>query len=492
MKAGHRAVPWLLALLAATLATALGHLLDPYMSAAGLAMVYLVAVVVTALVLDRAASLAASLLCVLALNFFFVPPRYTFSVDGAEYWWTLAVLAALSLGMNALVASLRSRRARAELGEARAAQLHALSEALAQKQGGEQAALAAATWLQDTLGVPCAVFLGQEHGQPLRCVCVEPGAAFHPASAQWAMDHGRTLGRGCDDWPELPLWCAPFARTGSMGAVQLLLEPGRRPDAGTRRHWTALARQVGLSVEREQAAQLARSAQERAQAEAARNTLLASLSHDLRTPLAGILGNASTLRAHGDGMPAGQRDRLLANLENDARDMTLMSENILQVARLSQPQSELKTQWESLEEILGVAAERMRRRWPQARIELRVPRGLPPVRAEAALLAQAIANLVDNAVRHSGAEPRIAIQAGRSREGIFFAVRDHGQGLPPGDPELLFERFGQHGRDGTAGLGLALCRLVAQAHGGRIQAQRCEPGVEFRIDLPVATQEVTP
>src|SRR3569623_2254279 len=150
-------------------------------------------------------------------------------------------------------------------------------------------------------------------------------------------------------------------------------------------------------------------------------------------------------------------------------------------------------QWESAEEVLGAAASRLRKRWPDARIQLRVTPGLPPIHAEGVLLAQVIANLVDNAVRHSGEAPRIEITAGRSRGGIFIAVRDHGQGLPDVDPAALFDRYRQGAtqRDtGAAGLGLAICKLVVDAHGGTVAACRCEPGTEFRIDLPAS--EPTP
>lgn len=458
------------------------------MSAAGLALVYLVAVAAAATLLNRAAGIAASMMSVSALNFFFVPPRHTFEVQGAEYWWTLAVLLGVSLGMNALIAGLRARQNRAERGEARAAQLHALGEALAQCNGPAAMADEAARWLAARLGFSCAVFVLASDGEAMACHPSAATAEFHPASVQWAIEHGRPLGRGCPDWPDLPLWCAPFSRRNAAGAVQLLLGRDDRPAPDELDHWQALVRQVGLSVERERAAGSARAAEDRARSEATRNTLLASLSHDLRTPLAAIVGTASALRSQGDSIGAGQRARLLSNLEDEARDMTLMADNILQMARLAQPRWQLCAQWESIEELLGSAVERMRRRWPDARIQWRVPSGLPPIQAEGALVAQVIANLVDNALRHAGAHAEIVIQAGRSRGGVFIAVRDHGPGLPEEAVARLFERYERGGagaKSGSAGLGLAICQTIVQAHGGRIQARRCEPGTEFRIDLPV-------
>jgi two-component system sensor histidine kinase KdpD len=349
-------------------------------------------------------------------------------------------------------------------------------------------AQAAADWLHARLRLSTAVVMA---GSPLAVYAAgAPAERFDGSSARWAMEHGRPLGRGTDDWRDLPLWVGPFARREATGAVMLLLGARDQPARDEVAHWAALARQVGLSIGREQAATEARAARDSAHAEAARNTLLASLSHDLRTPLAGILGSASTLRAQGESLSPAQRDRLLANLEDEARDLAWMADNVLQLARLSQPQTGLRKQWESVEEVLGAAVTRMRRRWPGARIELRSSADLPPVSGEAGLLAQLVANLVDNAVRHGGGEPHVIVRAGHSRGGVFIAVRDHGAGLPQGeDPQALFERPPRGGNAGGAGLGLALCRLIAEAHGGSITVRRCEPGAEVRVDLPASQPE---
>jgi len=504
-----------LAGLSAALATGLCVLLDTRMSVAALALVYLVAVMAASAVLVRWAGVLTSFLSVSALNYFFVPPRYTFEVDAPEYLLTLAVLLAVSLGINALVASLRQRQALAETQARQAAQLLDLSEQLAACEGALATAQRAAGWLAATLGRPCAVFVrpapigpaapadSAPHATPLPADLQCCGAAagdtgpapdFHAPSAAWAMQARRALGRGGADWPDLPLWCAPFGGPQPAGAVQVLLDNetagvGPQPDADTLRHWQALARQTGLSVERERAATIARTAQDSARSEALRNTLLASLSHDLRTPLAGILGSASALHEQGSVMRPGERERLLSNLENEARDMSLMVDNILQMARLTPASCRLRLQWESLEEIVGVALPRLRRRWPGARLQCRIPKGLPPVQAEAALLVQVLANLVDNAARHGGGQAQILIQAGRARDGVFIAVRDHGPGLPEGDPHTLFDRLRQglgtgQGEGGAAGLGLSLCDTIVRAHGGHITARRCTPGAEFRIELP--------
>ena len=482
---------YVLAALSTAIATLLCWWLDAHMSVAGLAMVYLLAVIAAAALLSRSAGVATSLLCVTALNYFFVPPRYSFEVDGAEYWWTLAVLLGTSLGLNALIAGLRAREAIAAAGMARTSRLHQLGEALASCESHEAMAQRAAQWFADTFGVPCAVLVRSAAGEHT-WFCA--GAAWEPVrqAAEWAIEHGRPLGRGCPDWPDLPLWCMPFSRRNAMGAVQMQVGRNVRPSPEELGHWEALVRQAGLAVERERAAALAQEASALARAEATRNTLLASLSHDLRTPLAAIVGTASALRAHGESMGLAERAGLLANVENEARDMTLMADNILQMARLSQPLTRLAAQWESVEEVLGTAVQRMRRRWAGARIECRVPSGLPPVQAEAGLIAQVVANLVDNALRHSGEQSEVVVQAGRSRHGVFVAVRDHGPGMPQGDAVRLFEAFHRGvSPGGGAGLGLAICRTIVQAHGGEIGAKDCAPGLEVRFDLPVPASHDT-
>ena len=477
------ALAWLCAIAVPVAATAASMALDGAMSLAGISMVYMVGVAAAA-VLPRGFAALSALLSVAALNFFFVPPRGSLEVGGPEYWWILLSMLGLSLALGAVLQSLRTKRAEAELGRARASELHRLGEDMAGGASAEEMARAAASFLSEATGRPAAIFLRERAGAGLTC----HGAAdaFDERAAAWAMDNGRPVGAGSLDWPELSTWCAPFARHKARGAAQVLVAAHERVPADVAEHWLALAKQAGLAIERERAAAEAARAERGASAEAARNTLLASLAHDLRTPLSGIVGAASALRSQAQSITGPQRAALLEGLEDEARDLALMADNILQIARLSQPQAGLSQQWESIEDILGAAVSRMRRRWPAASIQLKAPHGLPPLRAEAGLLAQAVANLVDNAARHGGSPPRVIVQAGRSREGVFVAVRDHGAGLPEGDPSELFARWrkGQGSRAGGSGLGLAICQLAAQAHGGSVRAKRCEPGAEFRIDLP--------
>ncbi len=444
--------------------------LDARMSVAGLALVYLVVVVAAATLLNRAAGVAASLMCVSALNFFFVPPRFTFEVDGAEYWWTLAVLLGVSLGLNTLIAGMRTRQARAELGEARAAQLHALGEALAQCDGHAAMAGEAARWLADQLGFSCAVFVRADSGDELHCHPSVATAQFHPASAQWAIEHGRPLGRGCPDWPDLPLWCAPFSQRKAAGAVQLLLGRNDHPEADDLDHWQALVRQVGLSVERERAAEAARTAQEQravggdtqhAARIAVPRPAHAAGGHHRQRQRAAVAG-----RRDGCGparAPAGQPRKRSARHDADGRQHPADGAAVAAALAARDP---MGIDRGAARQRRGAHAPALAGRRASNGACLRACRRSRP-RPGWSRRSSPIWWTTRCAT--AGAQADVVIQAGRSRDGVFIAVRDHGPGLPDDDIARLFDRYERGGkapRQGAPASGWRSARPSSQAHGG--------------------------
>lgn len=484
---GLRGLPAAFAALALpAAATAACMAFDTQVSEAAKALAYLLAVIAAATWLPRWAGVLASLLGVTALNFFFVPPRHTFAVDGVEYWFTLSVLLAVSLLLNALVGSLRRRRAEAERRGRDAIELAALASVLALEQGPDAIARQAVAWWRAHRDERCALYLQATGGGALQRIADGEAARDEEGAARWAMEHRRPLGAGCADWPALQFWCTPLNDAAPIGAWLVPWTASAAPDAARVRQWRALAALVGQRLERAAIAADADAARARAEAEAQRNAVLASLSHDLRTPLTVLLGNASLLRERDADLLPAQRASLLAGLEHEARDMVAMAENILQSARFSSPPWRLRTQWESPEELLGAAIARLRRRWPDAALEARAEPGLPPVQVESGLVLQVMSNLVDNALRHGGPGVRVGIEVTKRDDRLRIAVRDDGKGLPPGDLQRLFEPAGSAAsRDGT-GLGLSLCRRLVQAHGGSIEAHRAAPGAEFVVELPLA------
>jgi two-component system, OmpR family, sensor histidine kinase KdpD len=225
-----------------------------------------------------------------------------------------------------------------------------------------------------------------------------------------------------------------------------------------------------------------------AETERIRNALLASISHDLRTPLAVIAGAASGLAERGERMSAEERQALAASIFHQAHDMSELVSKVLQMTRLESGTLTLERDWCSIAEIAGAVLRRLKPRLADHMLMVEVPEDLPLARADATLIEQALANLLENAARHTPPRTLVRLRAQAAGGEIVVSVEDFGPGLPEGDPERLFDKF----QKGT-GLGLAICRAIVRLHGGRIWAERL-PGVgtAFRFALPLEPQPPLP
>ena len=233
-----------------------------------------------------------------------------------------------------------------------------------------------------------------------------------------------------------------------------------------------------------------------------RNALLTAISHDYRTPLATILGAASSLQDQGQRLDAQQRGVLAGRVVQEANHLARLTDSTLQLARLDAPGVVLRRDWESAEELVGAVLRRARQRAPDRPLRARLEPGLPLLHCDAMLLIQLLDNLVDNAIRHTPPDGPIELLvrrapgAGDAPPGVVLAVRDRGPGVPPAWRERIFEVF-QRGdtatgappqRHGT-GVGLAVCRAIARAHGGELRLRaRGHGGSSFECHLPGAAQ----
>ncbi len=330
-------------------------------------------------------------------------------------------------------------------------------------------------------------------------VAFGPGTGRHEQQGAWYLPMHSQGGRSSSS-------------SSSSGAVCFApgeLPPDPQDASDLRSHAQALCDQMGQALQRAQAGRSTRQAREEAQSHKLRNTLLAAISHDYRTPLATILGAASTLQEQADKLSAPQRRRLAASIVAEADQLSRLTDNALQLARLDAPGLALRLDWESAEELVGATLRRLRARAaagaegeavtpgepnahdPQRRLRARVEPGLPLLRCDAVLLVQLLDNLVDNALKHSGAETTVEILV-RQRQGhVVLAVRDRGPGVAPALRERIFEVFQRGDTDGCrgAGVGLAVCRAIAHAHGGELVLRpRGHGGASFECWLPVAEQ----
>jgi two-component system sensor histidine kinase KdpD len=452
----------LVALLAAP--TALAAALDGWISLASESMLYLMAVAVVAYRLPWNWSAGFAIAAVTAFNFFFVPPRYTLEVENHEYLIALATMLAVALLVSRLASASRRDAERAQRSEARARQLQALAIDLA--------------------GADAAELLGfgeralRESFEYVRLLAIEPAEATMSPTSGDEIDGLRccareaaVLGPGTPRWPGLDAWYVPLS-SGERALGAACLRPAFGPDVERREHAEALCALIGQALARARLDAGARQARSLAEREQSRSTLLAAVSHDLRTPLAVIVGAASALQAQRERMPEAERGRLLESIENEARHLAAVADNTLQLVRLADGGVALERSWESVEEIVGAVLARVRGRDPARRIRSHVPRDLPLVRADPVLLAQALDNLLDNALKYSDGPVELAVRAG---EALCIEVKDRGPGLDPARFDALCEPFvrgadarGPHG----LGLGLAVCRAIAASHGADFRLRR--------------------
>jgi len=464
--------------------------LDRRVDLANLSMLVVLASALSSLWLPAWLSMGLSLLSVLAFNWVFVPPRGTFSVDLHQHLLLLAALLAVSWIVAALMARQRQLAEQARQHAAQAEQLRALGEALRDAQSPSsqavllQAALAALTHDEVALlllngAVPSTNDPQAEHwlGTPDAdtrtglWLCLRQNAAMGPGTGQY---------------DELSSWYLPLrGRNGSLGAAWLDLRAAPRRDAALRVHAQSLCDQMGQALERALTAEGARQAREQAQTQGVRNALLAAISHDYRTPLATIMSAASSLQEQAERLSIEQRRRLATTIVDEAAQLSRLTDNALQLARLDAPGVHLALDWESAEEIVGT-------------VRARLEPGLPLLRCDALLLTQLLNNLVDNALKYSDAAAPVELLVRRQQDQVVLAVRDRGPGVPPGWRERIFEVF--HRGAGAplpdrpaaragAGVGLAVCRAIARAHGGELKLRpRGHGGSSFECWLPVVAQ----
>ncbi|MES1263477.1 MAG: ATP-binding protein, partial [Peristeroidobacter soli] len=311
------------------------------------------------------------------------------------------------------------------------------------------------------------------------------------AVAQWVLDHGRRAGFGSDTLPAAPALYLPLGDARRLLGVIAVLPQNRRlvllPE---QLHLLeTFAGQIGLALERESLSSLAEAARVSAQSESLRNTLLASISHDLRTPLAVMAGAGSTLAQHGAALDEHTRDALARTIETRAREMSELISNVLDLTRFESGMPALRRGWESIDDLAAVALERLRDRLADRSVDLRLPGDLPPIFVDANLVVQLITNLFDNFIKYTPVRSSATLTAMPEGKFLRVVMDDDGPGLPSGDPTRLFDKFQRGDGEGViagVGLGLAICRAIARAHGGDIHAAaRPEGGARFEFTLPI-------
>jgi two-component system sensor histidine kinase KdpD len=462
-----------------------------------LAMIYLLGVMVAGLRLGRGPSALTAVLNVASFDFFCVPPRFTFAVSDAQYLVTFATMLIIALVIATLTANVRQQTRVAGARERRTAMLYAMSRELAVTRGIESMASVAVRHVAEVFQCKAVVLLPDTTGKLQYPRGEAPDNAFRRADlavAQWVADHGRRAGLGSDTLSAAPALYVPLGdERRTAGVLAVLPNNPRRVLLPEQSHLLdTFAGQIGLALERARLAEVAEASSLAVERESLRNTLLASISHDLRTPLAVMAGAASTLAERGATLTEHSKAELARSIEVKAREMSDLVSNVLDLMRFQSGQVVLRRDWQPLEDLAGAALERLRERLQSHPVEMRLPADLPPVYVDAGLIVQLFSNLFDNIAKYTPPGTRSWVSAMPDGDNVRVVVEDEGPGFPAGDPAKLFDKFQRGHEEGAvvgAGLGLTICRAIVRAHGGEIEAHRREGpggngGARFEFTLP--------
>ena len=469
--------------------------LDQVLDVRNLALVFLMAVLTSAVLHGLRPALYSCILGALSFNFFFLPPRYTLTISDPESVLAFFFFLGVAIIASNLTATVQRQAAAARQRARTTEDLYLFSKKLAGTGTLDDVLWATAFQLASMLKVRVVLLLPEDGSIAVK-------AGYPPddtlddadiAAARWAWEHNHAAGRGADTLPGAKRLYVPL-RTGRTAVGVIGLDSDRRDGPlltpEQQRLLDALADQAALAIERIQLVADVDRARLAAEADRLRSALLTSISHDLKTPLAAILGAAGTLRDYFASMPEEDRADLLSTVVDESERLNRFIANLLDMTKIESGAMEPNSALHYAGDIVGTALARAAKILEHHKTEMSIPAELPMVRVDPVLFEQVIFNLLDNAAKYAPAGSVIHIEGWADADNVVVQVLDEGPGIPPADLARVFDTFyrvrkGDQVRAGT-GLGLSICRGFIEAMGGTITAgnRRGRPGATFTIRLP--------
>jgi len=483
---------WYWSLGSVAVSTAISGLIFPYLEQINIVMIYLLGIVVTSINTGRLPALAATLLSVAAFDFFFVPPHFTFAVADTRFFITFGVMFVVAHVITRLTLRVREQAEASRKREKSTAALYALSQELARERKKDRIFDTAVKHLNEVFQSQIAVLVLDEGGTlSIAKTGVHTFAVDQKelGVAQWVFDNRQSAGRGTDTLPGAKaLYLPMIASFGTVGVIGVLPKmPERVFDPEDIHFLESFVNQTAMAMERVLLAKEAHEEHLKLEAQNVRNTFLSSVSHDLRTPLAVVAGAASTLLEKEASLDRQGRLELLQTIHEETDRLERIIRNVLNLTRLESGAITVHKEWQPLEEILGVVLNRLSHRLQERTVVLNVPADLPLLPFDTLLMEQVLSNLMENALRHTPAGTPIDVTAKRQKSGVLMEIADRGPGIPEDEKEAIFSKFTRstHTRMG-AGIGLAICRAIIEAHGGHIWAEnRPGGGAVFKFVIPI-------
>ncbi len=478
-------------------ATLAGDVLVGHFEASNIVMMFLLGVVLVALRWGRGPAVLAAVVNVLGFDFFCVPPRFSFAVSDIQFIFTFSVMLGVGLLIGQLTASLRYQALVANQRERRARDLYSLSRELSAALTDAQVIETGLRYVSSSFRARAALFvLGADDALHLDATSRVDDADADVA--RWCVDHAEAAGLGTDTLPALRLLYLPLKAPMRVRGV-LVIQPGLARQVQVpeqRRLLETYTSQIAIALERIHFVTVAQDTLLAMEAERLRNSVLAALSHDLRTPLTSLIGDADMLRMRLAARDAEGARAQAGAIARQARRVAKMVNDMLEMARLQTGRVTLRADWQSVEELVGAALHDLdQEALDRHPLHVDIPDDLPLVRGDAGLLQRVLLNLFDNALKYTPDGTPLGVRARAEGETLRVTVWDRGPGLPAGKEASVFEKFAR-GCDESSipgvGLGLSICRAIVEAHGGRISAANSPGGgAEFAFTLPLSAPPQT-
>ena len=478
------------AVIASAVSVAIAWLAERFIGLDDLSMIFILGVLVVAARTRMAAAVLAAVLCFLAYNFFFIPPRFTLAISAQRGVMTVLLFLATALLAGRLAAKLRKQVLALRASNAHATALQALGRELSGAADLGQVVRAGEAALKRALDVEAIVHLGDD---PVPDSQADSLTAKDRAAADWSQQHGQAAGRFTQTLSGSDWWFIPV-RDGdrTLGVAGLKFAPRlQRLALEQSRLAEAMVEDIAQAASRTRLVSDLETARVSGETERLRSALLSSVSHDLRSPLAAIIGSASSLQSYSPQMPDEDRRELLATIRSEGERLDRYIQNLLDMTRLGHGGLALNREWIGVDELVGAAVSRIHRFVPGAEVRVSLEPGLKSLWVHPALLEQALFNIIENACKFSPPGEPVRVDA-RSSEGgaLELDIADRGPGIPESDRGRIFDMFysverGDRGSQGS-GLGLTIAQGMIGAHGGTVEAF---PGVDgrgtrIRITLP--------
>ncbi len=465
-----------------------------------LIMVYILSVLLVSRATEGYLSgIIASVLSVLCFNFFFTTPYYTFNAIQQGYPVTFLIMLVAALITSTLTVKIRTQARLAVQRERRTDVLYEINKKLLATRELNNIVELTNEYIVNLFGRSVILYtIDPELGTngDFQQAQEEGDASFlqsadEQAVAHWVFVNQKHAGAGTDTLMGAGAFYLPVISARRVLAVIGVSCLKGSLDHANRLFLRMIASQLAMALERQRLSDQQREILVEAEKEKMRSNLLRAISHDLRTPLAGILGASATIRENGKSLDDATLDKLVASIQEESQWLIHIVENLLSVTRINEGGTKVTKTPEAAEEVVAEAVGRVKKRFPQRAISVRVPDELLEVPMDATLIAQVLINLLENAVQHSPESSTVTVELSEKEDAAVFEVLDSGTGIPKEDLPYLFESYVPHGNKPSdasrgMGIGLSICMSIIKAHNGKMEAENREAGgAVFRFALPL-------